>query len=93
MSSHQILKSIGYHSFISELFLKNLKDIYISINLRMTRKERETKSFGNNILIRNQNNSVSKEGEGCLLLFYYGCLFKTGVGISSYVAFFSHTGK
>ena len=66
MSSHQILKSIRYHSFISELFFKNLEYIYIGTNLRMKRKERETKSFGNTVLIRNQNNS--KEGEGCLLL-------------------------
>lgn len=66
MSSHHILKSIGYHSFISELFFKTLKYIYIGMNLRMKRKGKEIKSFGNAVLIRNPNNS--KRGEGCLLL-------------------------
>ena len=60
----------------------------------MKREERGTKSYGNNILIRTKTTQCPRKGRvvSCCVLFS-GCLFKIGVGISSYVAFFSHTGK
>lgn len=69
MPNHRISKkNTEYHSFRPEAKKKNRKkekkktnlgnDVYVKIKLGRKKKGRETKSFGNNTLIRYQNNLV-----------------------------------
>lgn len=65
MPNHRISKkNTEYHSFRPEAKKKKEKkknlenDVYVKIKVGRKKKARETKSFGNNTLIRYQNNPV-----------------------------------